>query len=178
MSVDANFFVTVPDAGGSDDFHTGKFLTVNYNYYLLPWLGLTSGFFASEEILDNVQADIVGRYQASFKTQGMTVGVRTEHNFSKRNGVYARLGLLLYDTRLTVEEYFAAGLPAGSRSATTNGYGYFIAFGWAHSLTQKLQFQLELANQTQLNLFEGKTDAKHVFDLRSSGLSVGLAYVF
>jgi hypothetical protein len=35
MLIDVNVLFAVPDAGSSDDFHTGKTLSVNYNYYFL-----------------------------------------------------------------------------------------------------------------------------------------------
>lgn len=178
MSIDGNILYAIPDAGGSDDFHTGKIINVNYNYYTLPWLAITTGLFFSEEIFDEVQRDIVGTYQASIETHGLTIGVRPEHQFSKRNKVYGRLGFLLYETKLRVDEYFEPGLPTGSNAETTDGNGYFIALGWQHSFTDKVSFQLELNTQRQLDLFDGKTSADRVFDLNNNGFSLGLNYAF
>ena len=178
MFVDANIFYTIPDAGGSDDFHTGKIITLNYNHYFLPWLAVTSGLFLSEEFFDEVRTDIVGTYQASFETKGVTIGIRPEHKFSNRNKVYSRLGYLLYDTKVKVDEFFEPGLPSGTSIQSTDGNGYFIAFGWAHSFTDKMSFQLEFKSQQQLDLFKGKTTNDNVFDLSNKGLSLGLAYAF
>jgi len=178
MLIDANVFYTAPDAGGSDDFHTGKILSVNYNYYALPWLAVTSGLFASEEIADNTRTDIVGTYKASIETHGFTLGLRPEYLFSKRNKIYGRAGFLLYKTSLKVEEYFAPGLPSGSNTDSTDGNGYFISLGWAHSFTKKVSFQLELKTLRQLDLFDGKTSAENVFNMNYTGFSLGLAYAF
>jgi len=176
--IDGNVFYNIPDAGGSDDFHTGKILTVNYNYYYLPWLALTTGLFFSEEIFDEVKTDIVGTYQASIETRGFTLGLRPEYNLSKRNKIYARTGILLYKTKLIVDEFFEPGLPSGSTSETADGNGYFIGMGWQHSFTDKVSFQLELNKQKQLDLFDGKTNLDRVFDLNYTGFSIGLGYAF
>ncbi|RDH82894.1 MAG: hypothetical protein DIZ80_11540 [endosymbiont of Galathealinum brachiosum] len=178
MFVDTNILYTIPDAGGSDDFHTGKIIHINYNYYYLPWLAVTSGAFFSEEIFDEPRTDIVGTYQASVKTYGVTIGLRPEYTFSKRNKIYGKAGILLYDTKLNVQEFFEAGSPGGTSSDSTDGDGYFLAIGWAHSFTDKVSFQLELNSQVQLDLFDGETSADNVFDLTNSGFSVGLAYAF
>ncbi len=178
MLFDGNILSAIPDAGGSDDFRTGKIVQLNYNYYVYPWLALTSGLFYSETILDSIKEDIVGTYQASIETSGITLGIRPQHKFSDRNKVYGRVGLLLYDTKLSVEEYFEPGLPTGTNTDSTNGYGYFIGLGWAHSFTPKISFQLELQTQNQLDLFDGKTNADNVFDLKLTGFSIGMAYAF
>lgn len=178
MLVDGNILYTVPDAGSSDDFHTGKIISAHYNYYYRPWLAFTTGIFFSEEIFDETRQDIVGTYQASLETHGLTIGIRPEYVFSKRNKIYTRLGALLYETKIRVEEYFEPGITAGSSTDSTDGYGYFIDFGWSHLLTEKLSFQLELNSQNQLDLFDGKTSAERVFDLNNTGFSLGLSYAF
>ncbi|VAW61466.1 hypothetical protein MNBD_GAMMA08-1749 [hydrothermal vent metagenome] len=178
MLIDSNVFYTIPDAGGSDNFHTGKIVNVNFNYYTLPWLTITGGFFFSEEIADNTRSDIVGTFQASIETRGLALGVRPEYKFSERNKIYNKSGFLYYNTKVKVDEFFEAGLPIGSSSASTNGYGFFISFGWEHSLTQSVTFQLELGTQKQLDLFDGKTTPDRVFDLTTTGFSVGIGYRF
>lgn len=176
--VDANVLYTIPDTGGTDDFHTGKVVTLNYNYYYLPWLALTTGLFFSEELFDEVQTDIVGTYQASIETRGLSFGLRPEYNLSVQNKIYARTGILLYKTKLIVDEFFEAGLPTGSTNSTTDGNGYFIGIGWQHSFTDKVSFQLELNNQRQLDLFDGKTSPDRVLDVNYTGFSIGLGYAF
>jgi outer membrane protein with beta-barrel domain len=178
MFIDVNALYTIPDAGGSDKFHTGKIVNANFNYYSLPWLALTSGFFYSEEIFDNTRTDIVGTYQASIKTQGVTLGLRPEYAFSERNKVFVRVGILFYQTTLTVNEFFAPGLPTGSPTNKTDGNGYLFSLGWAHNFTNQVSFQLELYNQTQTDLFDGKTSADNVFNINYTGFSLGLAYGF
>lgn len=175
--IDGNIFYTIPQTGGTDDFHTGKIANVNYNYYFKPWLAVTGGLFFSEEILDNVREDINSTYQSSLETRGLTLGLRPEYKFSDRNKVYARAGILYYDTTLRVSELFEPGI-SNSSTQSTSGNGFFIGAGWAHSFTQKVTFQLEIASHKQLKLFDGKTSSEQVFDLTTSGFSIGLGYAF
>jgi len=174
--VDANILFAVPDAGGNDDFHTGNIVSINYNYNFLPWLGIYTGVYLSEEIYDDPKKDIVGTFQSHVETRGLTLGVRPEYVFSKRNKIYARVGVLFYKTELTVEEFFATGLPSGSTSGRTDGFGYLTALAWSHTLTEKASFQLELGNMVQLELFEGETS--NSFDMSYSGFSLGMSFVF
>ena len=178
MLVDVNLFYTVPDAGGNDDFHTGKIPSINFNYYYQPWLAFTAGIYFSEEIFDNTQTDIVGTFQASIESQGLMLGVRPEYKFSERNKVYARTGLLTYKTKVTVREFFEPGLPFGTTSDSADGTGYYFTLGWAHSFTPSISFQLEFGTQKQLDLFDGKTTPDRVFDLTLTGFSLGLGYAF
>jgi len=178
MLIDGNIFYTVPDAGGTDDFHTGKILSFNYSYYYRSWLAFTAGIFFSEEIYDEIQTDIVGTYQASIETRGLKLGIRPEYSLSKQNKIYARLGIISYKTKLIIDEYFEPGLPTGSSDDTATGNGYLIGFGWQHSFTDKVSFQLELKNQKQLDLFDGKTTPDRVFDFSYTGFSIGLGYAF
>lgn len=178
MLLDANLLFALPDAGGSDDFNLGRVLSINYNYYYRPWLALTAGAFLSDELIDKPKADVVGAYQSFIETYGLTLGLRPEYVSSKRNKIYARAGFLFYNTTLSVEEYFETGLPAGTTSSNTTGYGYFISAGWAHTFGNNISFQLELSQQKQLSLFEGKTAANNVFDLGLTGISFGIVYAF
>ncbi len=178
MLVDTNIFYTIPDAGGTDDFQTGKLININYNYYALDWLAITAGLFTSENISDKTTTDIVGTYQVIIQTQGLTLELRPEYAFSKRNKIYGRTGLVFYETKVTVDEYFAPGLPSGSTSNTADGKGYSLALGWSHSFTQKFSFQLEIKSQQQLDLFDGKTSPDKIFDLNFTGISLGLGYAF
>ncbi len=178
MLVDANLMFVIPDAGGSDNFNVGKIFTVNYNYYSYPWLALTVGAFASDQLIDKPKIDIVGTYQSFIDTYGFTLGLRPEHLFSKRNKIYARVGILFYNTTVSVDEYFEYGLPTGTSSSDTSGNGYFISAAWAHTFGNNISFQLELSRQKQLKLFDGKAAADQVFDLGLTGIGFGLAYAF
>ena len=176
--IDVNIYYAIPDAGGNDTFHTGKTATLNYSYYPLSWLAMSAGIFFSEEIFDQTKTDIVGSYQSSIQTRGMTIGIRPEYRLSKRNKIYFRGGFLLYDTRLTVSEFFEPGRPSGKSSASTQGNGYYLAFGWSHYFTDTVSFQLELASLSQQRLFADQTRSDNVFDLSFRGFSIGLAYGF
>lgn len=180
MLFDANILYTIPDikAKDTDDFHTGKIVNFNFNYYTHSWLALTAGLFVSEEIFENPNSDNVGTFQTSLETQGITLAIRPEYKFSDRNKVYSRLGILFYQTNLKVNEFFELGRIVGSKSRTANGNGYLFSLGWAHNFTQHVSFQLELYNQTQLDLFGGETKTDKAFDLSNSGFTLGLGYAF
>ena len=65
MQLDANLLLTGFDAGGNDDFHSGRAINVNYSYYLKDWLAADAGLMISSKTLDENQTDIVGTYRAS-----------------------------------------------------------------------------------------------------------------
>ncbi len=176
MLVDVNVMFSIPDAGGDDDFHTGKTLFVNYNYYFKPWLIATGGLFISEKISTNPKSTVTATEQQTIESKGITFGLRSEYEFSKRNKIYGRLGLLLYTSKLTNDEYFSPGIPVATTSASTDGYGYYVAMAWAHSFTQKVSMQLELLTMAQLDLFKGKS--KFPFDLKNTGMNIGVGYAF
>lgn len=178
MLIDANILYAIPspDVDADTDFHTGKILNLNFNYYTYPWLALTAGVYTSEEIFEDISADNVGRYQTSLEMSGLTLAVRPEHKFSERNKVYGRLGILFYKTTLNVGEYFEPGRPSGVKGKTANGNGYLFSVGWAHNFTQKVSFQMELYNQTQLDLFSDSS--KKGFNLNNTGFTLGQGYAF
>jgi hypothetical protein len=176
MLIDVNVLFSVPDAGGTDDFHTGKTLFVNYNYYSKPWLVATGGVFITEKISTNPQSDVVGTHQETIESKGITFGMRSEYEFSKRNKIYGRFGLLLYSSKLTVEDYFNPGLPVTKVSDSTDGYGYYVGMAWAHSFNRKISLQLELLTMAQLDLFKDKS--KFPFDLKNTGINIGVGYAF
>ena len=173
--VDANLLYVVPDAGGNDDFHTGKMLVIGYSYYFKPWLAATASLLLTEEIPEKPQTDVAGDYRGIIETQAIILGIRPEYAFSARNKVYARAGVLAYQTELQVEQYFASGLPNGTTSDDTNGFGYMVAAGWAHNFTQRFSLQVELNYMVQTDLFDESPDS---FDLTSSGGGFGFAYAF
>jgi opacity protein-like surface antigen len=173
--VDVNLLYAVPDAGGNDDFHTGKMLAINYNYYFKPWLAATASLLLTEEIPEKQQTDVAGDYRGIIETQAIILGVRPEYAFSDRNKIYGRAGLLAYQTELKVEQYFGTGLPNATTSADTDGFGYMAAFGWAHNFTARFSFQAELNYMVQSDLFE---ESPNAFDLTSGGGGFGFGYAF
>lgn len=173
--VDANLLYVVPDAGGNDNFHTGKMLSINYSYYFKNWLAATAGLLLTEEIPEKQQTDVAGDYRGIIQTQAIILGIRPEYAFSERNKVYARMGVLAYQTELQVEQFFGTGMPNGTTSADTNGFGYMVAAGWAHNFTRRFSLQLELNYMVQTDLFE---ESPNSFDLTSSGGGFGFAYAF
>jgi hypothetical protein len=173
--VDANLLYTTLDAGGNDNFHTGKVITINYNYYFNRWLAATAGLLLTEEIREKPQTDIAGDYRGIIETQAITLGIRPEYAFSVRNKVYARAGVLFYQTELQVEQYFGEGMPNGTTAADTDGFGYMVAVGWAHNFTRRFSLQIELDYMVQTDLFD---ESPNSFDLTSSSGGFGFAYAF
>lgn len=176
MQVDINLLLTSMDAGGNDDFHSGKAIAVHYNYDLNTWLAADMGLLASDKTLDQSREDVVGDYRASILTQSILLGLKPRYKFSTPYEVYGRLGLLYWRTELEVEEYFGEGIPGGKKSATDNGYGYYASIGGAHYVTENTMVQLELRYMKQLDVFGGKSNFP--FDLTINALSFGLGYRF
>jgi hypothetical protein len=127
MQFDVNLLLTDFDAGGNDDFHSGKAVAVHYNYYFNSWLAADIGLFTTEKTLDQDRTDIVGTYRASLQTSSFLLGIKPRYRFSAPYEVYGRLGLLYWDTELEVDEFFSNGIPGGVTSASDNGTGYYAS---------------------------------------------------
>lgn len=176
MQFDANVLLTRPDAGGNDEFHSGKAINLNYNYYLRDWIAAEIGLMASDRILDQSHNDIVGDYRASIQTQAILLGLKPRYRFEAPYEVFARLGLQYWYTELEVEEYFGVGIPEGKDSATDSGTGYYFSLGGAYYVAKNVILQLELRRMKQLDVFEGQS--AYPFDLTISALSFGIGYQF
>lgn len=176
MQFDGNILLARFDAGGNDEFHSGKAINVNYNYYLRDWIAADLGLIISEKILDQRQQDIVGYYRASLQTQALMLGIKPCYRFEAPYEVYARLGLQYWYTELEVEEYFAEGIPEGKDSATDNGSGYYLSLGGAYYVAENVVVQLEYRRLEQMDVFEGQS--AYPFDLTIDALSFGVGYQF
>jgi hypothetical protein len=176
MQLDANLLLTGMDAGGSDDFKSGRAVTVHYDYFLKDWLAADVGLMVSDKTMDQSRKDIVGDYRASIQTESLLLGVKPRYKYSAPYEIYGRLALQYWRTELEVEEYFAPGIDGGVVSATDTGYGYYVGIGGAHYVTEKFIVQLELIHMKQLDVFDGKSD--YPFDLTVNALSIGLGYYF
>ena len=176
MLLDVNLMLTKMDAGGNDEFKSGKAVAVHYNYYFTNWLAADIGLMTTDETLDQSNNDIVGDYRASIQTSSILLGLKPRYRFSAPYEVYGRLGLLYWQTELEVEEYFSETIPGGTSSATDNGSGYYASIGGAHYVTENVIVLLELRHMKQLDVFEGQTDFP--FDLTINALSIGLGYRF
>ena len=176
MQIDINLLLTSTDAGGNDDFKSGRAIAAHYNYYLNTWLAVDVGLLASDKTLDQSREDVVGDYRVSILTQSILLGLKPRYKFSTPYEVYGRLGLLYWRTELEVEEYFGEGIPGGKESATDNGYGYYVSIGGAHYVTENTVVQLELRHMKQLDVFKGKSNFP--FDLTINSLGLGLGYRF
>lgn len=176
MQVDGNLLRTTMDAGGSDNFKSGYAIAVHYNYFFKNWLAADVGLMVSGETLEESSQDVVGDYRTSIKTQAVLLGIKPRHRFQSPYEVYGRLGLQIWRTELEVEEYFGPGTPGGVHSADDTGYGYYLSFGGAHYITDRLLVQLELRHMMQLDVFEGQS--AFPFDLAINALSFGVGYRF
>lgn len=176
MQLDANLLLTGFDAGGNDEFHSGKAVAVHYNYYLKNWLAADVGILVSDRMLDQSHKDIVGDYRASIQTQAVLLGVKPRYRFEVPYEVYGRLGLQYWRTELEVEEYFGVGIPEGKDSATDTGTGYYFSLGGAYYVADNVVLQLELSRMVQLDIFEGQS--AFPFDLTIDALSFGVGYQF
>ena len=176
MQLDVNLGWTRLDAGGNDEFKSGKALAVHYDYFLKPWLAADIGLYLSDKTLEQSREDIVGNYRTSIQSQAILLGVKPRYRFENPYEVFSRLGLQYWRTELEVEEYFGTGIPGGTDSAKDTGYGYYASIGGAYYATEKVLLQIELRYMEQLDVFEGKT--QYPFDLAISSFSFGIGYRF
>lgn len=176
MQLDANLLVTGFDAGGNDDFKSGRALAVHYSYYLKDWIAADAGLLVTDKALDESRRDIVGDYRASLQTTSILLGIKPRYKFSTPYEVYGRLGMQYWQTELEVEEYFNDSTPEGSSSLTDTGYGYYASLGGAYYVTENVVLQLELSRFTQLDVFAGESN--YPFDLAITALSFGVGYRF
>jgi len=176
MQLDVSVLLTDMDASSTDEFKSGKGVTLQYSYYLKEWLAADIGLFISDQTLEESQQDIVGDYRTSIQTNSFLLGIKPRYKFSTPYEVYARLGVLYWQTELEVEEYFNESISGGKTSATDTGTGYYASLGGAHYIGEHVVVQLELRHMMQLDVFEGESD--YPFDLRINALSFGLGYRF
>jgi opacity protein-like surface antigen len=174
--LDVNLGWTSLDAGGNDDFKSGKALAVHYDYFLKHWLAADIGLYLSDNTMEQSQEDIVGDYRTSIQSQALLLGVKPRYRFESPYEIYGRLGLQYWRTELEVEEYFGIGIPGGTDSVKDNGYGYYASFGGAYYATENVQVQLELRYMKQPDVFEG--ESQFPFDLIIRSLSFGIGYRF
>ena len=176
MQLDANLLLTGMDAGGNDNFKSGRAIVLQYSYYMNNWLAADVGLMVSDKTLEESSQDIVGDFRTNVQTQAVLLGIKPRYRLESLYEFYGRLGLQYWHTELEVEEYFGTGIPAGSSSADDTGYGYYLGLGVAHYVTEKFIVQFELRRFEQLDVFEGQT--AYPFDLAINAFSVGVGYRF
>ena len=176
MQLDANLLLTGFDAGGNDDFKSGRALTVHYSYYLKDWIAADAGLLVTGKTLDESRKDIVGDYRASLQTTSILLGIKPRYKFSTPYEIFGRLGLQYWQTELEVEEYFNNVIPEGKSTATDSGTGYYASLGGAYYVAENVVLQLELSRFTQLDVFAGESN--YPFDLTITALSFGVGYQF
>ena len=176
MQLDASVLLTAMDAGGNDNFKSGKGLALQYSYYLKQWLAADVGLFVSDQTFTESSRDVVGDYRASIQSKSILLGIKPRHKFAAPYEVYARLGIQYWQTELEVEEYFNDVIPGGKSSVTDSGKGYYAAPGGAHYVTENVLLQLEISYMKQLDVFAG--ESSYPFDLSITALSLGVGYLF
>jgi opacity protein-like surface antigen len=176
VQVDVNGSITFLDAGGNDDFESGRALSVFFDYSLKPWLALDAGLLVSDKAQDEIRTDIVGTYQASLGTRMLLLGIKPRYQFEGPFEIYGRAGLTYWRTEIEVEEYFNDSIPGGVATDSDKGYGYYLNFGALHNVTQQVSVQIELSYMQQLDVFEGKSN--YPFDLTITGIGIGIGYRF
>lgn len=176
MQLDVNLGWTSLDAGGNDEFKSGKALAVHYNYFLKDWLAADVGLYFSDKTREQNRQDVVGDFRTLIQTQAILLGLKPRYRFDNPYEVYGRLGLQYWHTELEVEEYFGPGIPEGKTSATDTGYGYYASIGGGYYVTEKVLIQIELRHMTQLDVFESKS--QYPFDLAILLFSFGVGYRF
>lgn len=176
MQVDVNGSITFLDAGGNDDFESGRALSVFFDYSLKPWLALDAGLLLSDKAQDEIRTDIVGTYQASLGTRMLLLGVKPRYQFDGPFEIYGRLGLTYWRTEIEVEEYFNDSIPGGIAKNSDKGYGYYLNFGALHNITPQVSVQLELSHMQQLDVFKDKSN--YPFDLTINSFGIGIGYRF
>ena len=176
MQLDVNLGWTSLDAGGNDEFKSGKALAVHYDYFLKPWLAADTGLYLSDKTLEQSREDIVGNYRTSVQSQAILLGVKPRYRLENPYEVFGRLGLQYWRTELEVEEYFGPGIPGGTDSAKDTGFGYYASIGGAYYATENVLVQIELRYMEQRDVFEG--ESQYPFDLAIRSLSFGIGYRF
>lgn len=176
MQLDLSLHNIGLDAGGSDDFKRGQALSLNYNYLLTSWLALDSGIFISNKVQDEKKADLAGTLRASLATRSLSLGLKPQYRFSSPFQLYAKLGLLYWQTEVEVEEYFNEEIPPGTDSADDDGWGYYAGIGAGYFITETITLQLEFNRQFQPDIFKGKSDFP--FDLEISTFALGAGFRF
>jgi len=176
MQLDGNLLLTGMDAGGNDNFKSGRAITLHYNYYFNNWLAADAGVLLTGKTLEESGEDIVGDYRTNIETQALLLGIKPRYRLESPYEFYGRLGLQYWRTELEVEEYFGPGIPEGSSSATDTGSGYYLGLGVAHYVTEKFIVLFELSHFKQLDVFEG--DSAYPFDLAINAFSIGVGYRF
>jgi hypothetical protein len=111
QQLDGNLLLTAMDAGSTDNFKSGRAITLHYNYYFNNWLAADAGLLLSGKTLEESSEDIVGAYRTNIQTQALLLGVKPRYRLESPYEFYGRLGLQYWRTELEVEEYFGEGIP-------------------------------------------------------------------
>lgn len=176
MQLDLSLHNTGLDAGGNDDFKRGRAISLNFNYLLTQWLSLETGIFASNKTQDSRKSDIAGDFRANLATRTLALGLKPQYNFSSPFQLYARLGILYWETEIEIEEYFNEDTQGGIDSAEDSGQGYYAGIGAAYFITEAITLHFEYNRQQHLDLFDSRSN--YPLDLEISSIAIGAGFHF
>ena len=144
----------------------------NLNYGLaLEYLALD--YTRHRESETSKQRDIAGEYKNSLTSDIVALGLQVETFQHSKTRLYVKGGGLIYNTQLTVKEYFDDIYPSGEASDIDRGQGYYAGVGLYHPLDDDVQFMLSVNHQRLNDVFSATTRA---FDIRYNSLMLGLAF--
>ncbi|RLT98646.1 outer membrane protein [Ketobacter sp.] len=141
------------------------------NDLLLLEAGLSGIFDSQTDTLE----DNTGSYQLSINSWDFLLGIQYRHWFAEQLAGYVRLGALVYNMEIELDEAFYDLKPAGSDSASDNGFGFYGAVGVTYQLNPGWSMSSELLFKRRLD-FLG--DSSKPFDVDSTGFSIGLRHSF
>ena len=90
--------------------------------------------------------------------------------------LYSRIGVLLWDTELTVKESFWNEAPDESIKANDNGAGYYVSVGYKRMLSDHIYLDLYLGHNQRNNIFEDSST--YPIDIRETLYGMGVGYQF
>ncbi|MEE2731915.1 MAG: outer membrane beta-barrel protein [Pseudomonadota bacterium] len=141
------------------------------NDLLLLEAGLSGIFDSQTETLE----DNTGSYQLSISSWDFLLGIQYQQRFAERLAGYVRLGALAYNMEIELDEAFYDLKPAGSDSASDNGFGFYGGVGATYLLNPGWSISSELLFKRRLDFLD---ESSKPFDVDSTGFSIGLRHAF
>ena len=142
-------------------------------YLAISWLKLEVDYTRHRESETSKQRDIAGEYKNSLTSDMVALGLQVETFQYSKTRLYVKGGALIYNTQLTVKEYFDDVYPSGEASESDGGQGYYAGVVLYHPLDDDVQFMLSVNHQRLNDVFSSTSRA---FDIRYNSLMIGLAF--
>ncbi|HCG79505.1 MAG TPA: hypothetical protein DE015_09895 [Oceanospirillales bacterium] len=161
------------NASNQPEFDSNLNYGLALEYSALSWLKLEVDYTRHRESETNKQRDIAGEYKNSLTSDIVALGLQVETFQYNRTRLYVKGGGLIYNTQLTVKEYFDDVYPSGEASASDRGQGYYAGISLYHPLDDDIKFMLSINHQRLNDVF---SDTRRAFDIRYNSLMLGLAF--